>query len=43
MSDGTFHMRTNPLVVHQKNAEPCEVTLVDPGEATLRGGRLKRV
>ena len=34
MSDLTFHVRTNPMEVHQKNAEPCEVTLVDTGEAT---------
>ena len=39
MSDLTFHVRTNPMEVHQKNAEPCEVTLVDTGKATLLGGR----
>ena len=39
MSDVTFHVRTNRMEVHQKNAEPCEVTLVDTGEATLLGGR----
>jgi glucose-1-phosphate cytidylyltransferase len=39
MSDVTFHVRTNSMEVHQKNAEPCEVTLVDTGEATLTGGR----
>jgi glucose-1-phosphate cytidylyltransferase len=43
MSDVTFHMRTNSMEVHQKNAEPWEVTLVDTGESTLTGGRLKRV
>jgi glucose-1-phosphate cytidylyltransferase len=43
MSDVTFHMRTNSMEVHQKNAEPWEVTLVDTGETTLTGGRLKRV
>ena len=43
MSDVTFNMRTNSMEVHQKNAEPWEVTLVDTGENTLTGGRLKRV
>jgi glucose-1-phosphate cytidylyltransferase len=43
MSDVTFHMRTNSMEVHQKNAEPWEVTLVDTGEQTMTGGRLKRV
>jgi glucose-1-phosphate cytidylyltransferase len=43
MSDVTFHMRTNSMEVHQKNAEPWEVTLVDTGENTMTGGRLKRV
>jgi glucose-1-phosphate cytidylyltransferase len=43
MSDVTFHMRTNSMEVHQKNAEPWEVMLVDTGETTLTGGRLKRV
>ena len=36
-------MRTNTMEVHQKNAEPWEVTLVDTGETTMTGGRLKRV
>jgi glucose-1-phosphate cytidylyltransferase len=43
MSDVTFHMRTNSMEVHQKKAEPWEVTLVDTGEQTMTGGRLKRV
>ena len=43
MSDVTFHMRTNSMEVHQKNAEHWEITLVDTGEATMTGGRLKRV
>lgn len=43
MSDVTFDMSTNKMEVHQKNAEPWRVTLVDTGEATLTGGRLKRV
>ena len=43
MSDVTFQMRTNSMEVHQKNVEPWQVTLVNTGEATLTGGRLKRV
>ena len=43
MSDVTFDMEKNEMEVHQHNAEPWRVTLVDTGEATLTGGRLKRV
>lgn len=43
MSDVTFDMEHNRMEVHEKNAEPWRVTLVDTGEATLTGGRLKRV
>lgn len=43
MSDVTFDMELNRMEVHQKNAEPWRVTLVDTGESTLTGGRLKRV
>jgi glucose-1-phosphate cytidylyltransferase len=43
MSDVTFDMADNSMVVHQKKAEPWRVTLVDTGEDTLTGGRLKRV
>jgi glucose-1-phosphate cytidylyltransferase len=43
MSDVTFDMRHNDMKVHQRNAEPWRVTLVDTGEETLTGGRLKRV
>jgi glucose-1-phosphate cytidylyltransferase len=43
MSDVTFDMRKNRMEVHQRNAEPWRVTLVDTGEQTLTGGRLKRV
>jgi glucose-1-phosphate cytidylyltransferase len=43
MSDVTFDMRTNGMEVHHRNAEPWRVTLVDTGEHTLTGGRLKRV
>jgi glucose-1-phosphate cytidylyltransferase len=43
MSDVTFDMCTNKMDVHVGNAEPWRVTLVDTGENTLTGGRLKRV
>lgn len=43
MSDVTFDMANNRMDVHQRNAEPWRVTLVDTGEDTLTGGRLKRV
>lgn len=43
MSDVTFDMSNNEMKVHQKKAEPWRVTLVDTGENTLTGGRLKRV
>lgn len=43
MSDVTFNMNTNEMKVHHKKAEPWQVTLVDTGENTLTGGRLKRV
>lgn len=43
MSDVTFDMANNQMVVHQRNAEPWRVTLVDTGESTMTGGRLKRV
>jgi len=39
----TFHMRMNSMEVHHKKAEPWEVTLVDTGETSMTGGRLKRV
>ena len=43
MSDVTFDMVQNTMEVHQRNAEPWRVTLVDTGESTQTGGRLKRV
>lgn len=43
MSDVTFDMQTNEMFVHQQKAEPWRVTLVDTGESTMTGGRLKRV
>jgi glucose-1-phosphate cytidylyltransferase len=43
MSDVTFDMTCNQMQVHQQKAEPWKVTLIDTGEDTLTGGRLKRV
>jgi glucose-1-phosphate cytidylyltransferase len=43
MSDVTFDMTNNTMAVHQQNAEPWKVTLVETGDDTLTGGRLKRV
>lgn len=42
-SDVTFDMENNRMEVHEKHAEPWRVTLVDTGENTATGGRLKRV
>ena len=42
-SDVTFHLKDNKIEVHQSNAESWIVTLVDTGENTMTGGRLKRV
>lgn len=43
MSDVTFDMQENNMEVHQRNAEPWKVTLVDTGAETMTGGRLRRV
>jgi len=43
MSDITFDMSSNEMVVHERKAEPWRVTLVDTGEETLTGGRLGQV
>ena len=43
MSDVTFNLRSNSMEVHRRHAEPWVITLVDTGEATMTGGRLKRV
>ena len=43
MSDVTFDMQNNKMEVHEQHAEPWRVTLVDTGENTMTGGRLKRV
>lgn len=43
MSDVTFDMSKNSMEVHQQHAEPWRVTLVNTGNDTMTGGRLKRV
>ncbi|MBU1109682.1 MAG: glucose-1-phosphate cytidylyltransferase [Candidatus Riflebacteria bacterium] len=43
MSDVTFDMQTNEMKVHANKSEPWSVTLVDTGDNTMTGGRLKRV
>jgi len=43
MSDVTFDMAENRMHIHNRHAEPWRVTLVDTGEHTATGGRLKRV
>lgn len=43
MSDVTFDMRNNEMMVHQKRVEPWKVTLIDTGENSMTGGRLRRV
>lgn len=43
MSDVTFDMQSNQMEVHMRSAEPWKVTLVDTGDDTMTGGRLKRV
>lgn len=42
MSDITFDIKNNSMTVHQQYAEPWKVTLLDTGEQTMTGGRLKR-
>jgi len=43
MSDVTFDLKNNEMRVHQNNVEPWTITLVDTGEKTMTGGRIKRV
>lgn len=43
MSDVKFDMEINEMQVLQRNAEPWKVTLIDTGDNTMTGGRLKRV
>jgi len=42
-SDITFDMSNNEMKIHQERAEPWKVTLIDSGEQTMTGGRIKRV
>jgi glucose-1-phosphate cytidylyltransferase len=42
-SDVTFDMSDNRMEVHHRHAEPWRVTLVDTGERTMTGGRIKRI
>ena len=42
-SDITFDMTDNQMIVHEERAEPWKVTLVDTGDDSMTGGRLKRV
>lgn len=43
LSDVTFDMKDNKMKVHQNNTDPWKVTLIDTGENTMTGGRIKRV
>lgn len=43
MSNVTFDIAKNKVEIHQNNAEPWRVTLVDTGDRTMTGGRLKRI
>ncbi|MCM1564584.1 MAG: glucose-1-phosphate cytidylyltransferase [Dehalobacter sp.] len=43
MSDVTFDMEHNTMEIHQRHVEPWKVTLVDTGQETMTGGRLKRI
>ena len=43
MSDVTFCMKKNKMEVHHKRADPWTITLVDTGEGTMTGGRIKRI
>jgi glucose-1-phosphate cytidylyltransferase len=43
MSDVTFDLKNNSMRVHQNNVEPWKVTLIDTGDNTMTGGRIKRV
>jgi glucose-1-phosphate cytidylyltransferase len=42
-SDVTFNIKNNEMIVHKKRAEEWKVTLIDTGDKTMTGGRLKRV
>jgi len=42
-SDVTFDMSKNEMEIHQERAEPWKITLIDTGEKTMTGGRIKRI
>jgi len=42
-SDVTFDVKNNKMTIHQNNVEPWKVTLIDTGENSMTGGRIKRV
>jgi glucose-1-phosphate cytidylyltransferase len=42
-SDVTFDMKNNKMIVHKERAEPWTITLVDTGDDSMTGGRLRRV
>jgi len=42
-SDVTFDMNSNEMKIHKKRVEPWKITLVDTGEQTMTGGRVKRI
>lgn len=42
-SDVTFDLEQNTMHVHKKNSEPWKVTLIDTGENTMTGGRVRRI
>ena len=43
MSDVTLDMANNSMEVHQKKAEPWRITIVDTGDETMTGGRIRRI
>src|SRR5215208_4240088 len=43
LSDVTFDLARNEMLVHERHAEPWKVTLVDTGDDTMTGGRLRRL
>lgn len=43
MSDITFDMENNQMEIHQKYVEPWRITLIDTGQETMTGGRIKRI
>jgi glucose-1-phosphate cytidylyltransferase len=43
MSDVTFDVKNNEMIVHRQYAEPWKVTIVDTGDLTMTGGRIKRI